>query len=194
MQQGAKLEVRINSEEEEVSRLVVRLTAAATLFTFLCISVVPFAALAKSVEVEVQFGTPVSLRVLETISPVTHRVGQQVILVVDRDVIVDKQVIITAGTQAICEISRAVKQGSVGKAAEISVEASHVKAVDGTVIALKGEKVVVGEDKQTASLLVTLLCCVLALLMKGTKAEIISGSTFDCEVYGGFSVEVEVEE
>lgn len=145
---------------------------------------------ALAAEVELSFGQGVVLLVSETISPATHIVGQKVLLSVQNDVLVDGQVVIAAGTPATAEVTHSVPKGSVGKPAEIGIDALSTTAVDGTIIPLRGSKVIMGENKQTESLIITLLCCVLALLMKGKDAQIIEGSVVKAEVYGNFKIDV----
>lgn len=164
-------------------------TTAATMILWLLYSAV-FPALALAEEAEIPFGTSVVLRVEDAIHPATHVVGQQVVFIVDQDVLVEGDVVIAAGSAAYGEVTHSQKKGSVGKPAIIGVSVSHVLAVDGTAVKLSGTKLVQGENKQTSSLVFTLLCCVLGLLMQGTDAEIIAGSTITAEVYGMFSVEV----
>jgi len=149
-----------------------------------------FPSIAAAIEVEIPFGTVVTLRVEDAINPATHIVGQQIVLIVDQDVKVGDDIVISAGSQAFGEVTQSVKKGSVGKPALIGISVSHAMAVDGTMIALKGTKLIEGENKQTSSLIFTILCCVLALLMQGSDAEIIAGSTITAEVYGSFSVEI----
>jgi hypothetical protein len=162
---------------------------AITMITWLLSSFL-FPSIAIAKEVEIPFGTVVPLRVEEAIHPATHTVGQQVVFIVDRDVVVDDEIVIAAGSAAFGEITQSTKKGSVGKPAVIGVTVNHVLAVDGTAIALKGAKLVEGESKQTSSLVFTLLCCILALMMQGDDAEIIAGSSINAEVYGNFSVEI----
>jgi uncharacterized Zn-binding protein involved in type VI secretion len=141
--------------------------------------------------VTVPFGTPVSLRVQERIHPSTNQVGQSVVLVADRDVVVEGKVVVRAGARATAEVTRSTKRGEVGKPAEIAIEAKSVEAVDGTMLALDGTKLVAGESKQTSSLVITLLCCLLGLLQQGEDAEIMAGSLVDATVQGAQTVEVQ---
>lgn len=164
--------------------------ATSLTMTVWLLSLLLFPSVIIAKEVEIPFGTTVTLRVEDAISPATHIIGQQVVFIVDRDVKVGDDIVIAAGAQAFGEVTQSIKKGNVGKPATIGVSVTHAMAVDGTMVALKGTKVVIGEDKQTSSLVFTLLCCILALLMQGSDAEIIAGSTISAEVYGSFSVEV----
>jgi hypothetical protein len=66
-----------------------------------------------------------------------------------------------------------------------------VEAVDGSNIALSGTKHVQGENKQTQSLVITILCCILGLIIQGGDAEIASGSSMDATVEMTTTVEVD---
>jgi hypothetical protein len=97
-------------------------------------------------------------------------------------------VVIAQGATAQAEVVTSKRRGSIGKPAHIGVVLRSVQAVDGTTIALTGQKQVLGEDKQTSSLVITLLCCILGLLQKGGPAEIAAGSTVRGNVVGPVSV------
>jgi hypothetical protein len=141
----------------------------------------PSIALAAA-EINIPVGTIVLLSAGQTIEPGTVTVGQSIQLTVVNDVVVGGDVVIRAGAIATGEVSQAVKEGSIGKPATIALTLRSVEAVDGTTVPLQGMKSVVGENKQTASVVVTILCCILGLLMKGGPAEITQGSTIEATV------------
>ena len=164
------------------------LVAIFLVFSMLMMPLTVNIALAR--QVQLSFGQSVVLLVTERIHPSTHQVGQTVLLSVQSDVVIDGVVVIAAGTPAMAEVSRSVPMGSVGKPAEIGIDVLSTTAIDGTMVPLRGSKVVVGENKQTQSLIFTLLCCILALMMKGTDAEIMDGSVVRADVYGSLMIEV----
>jgi len=165
-----------------------RSVAFLALMVFFVVEAGPSVALATTATVPI--GTRVPLTVNETVTPETHAVGQRVMLSVEYDVKVDGQVVIAAGAPAVGEVSASRKSGAVGAPAEVGIVVRTVTAVDGTVVPIQGTKVVRGASKQTESLLITILCCVLALFMKGEKANIIEGSSIDARVEAPTAVEV----
>lgn len=142
--------------------------------------VLPSVAVAGSLVIPV--GTPVTLTFDETVAPATTPAGTIVHLSVMNDVSIDGVVAIPAGAAATAEVISAEKPGSIGKPASISLEARTVEASDGTIVPVVGTKFVEGEDKQSSTLIITILCCVLGLLMKGGDVEIPAGATMDCTV------------
>jgi hypothetical protein len=121
-------------------------------------------------------GTPIVISFDSAITPLTHSLGQRVSLRVAEPVKVDGKTVIEAGAVVVAEISRSQKKGAVGKPAVIGISLLSVTTVDGSSIAISGQKVVEGENKQTTSLVVTIICCVLGLIMKGGDAEIPAGT------------------
>lgn len=148
----------------------------------------PTVAIAASLTIPV--GMPITLSFNEAVTPSTTQVGSIVHLSVLRDVLVNDQVVISAGSPATAEVTRSEKPGSIGKPASISLEARSVQAVDGTMVPVTGSKFVEGENKQTSTLIITILCCVVGLFLKGGDVEIPAGSTMDCTVQVPIEVEV----
>lgn len=138
--------------------------------------------LATAAILTIPLGTPVSLAFDEALTPATVEVGSIVHLSVLQDVTVDGVIAIPAGAPATAEVTRSEKPGSIGKPAVISLECRSVQAVDGTLVPIQGTKLVEGENKQTSTLVITIVCCILGLFLKGGDVEIPAGSTMDCTV------------
>jgi len=137
-------------------------------------AVFPTASAATMVTVPV--GTPVLVVFNNPVDPASVTPGQTVTLSVVDPVVIDGATAIKAGAAVLGEISVAEKEGAVGKPAKVGIVLRHVTAVDGTNIPLTGMKQLEGENKQTTALVVTILCCVLGLLMKGGSAVIPAGA------------------
>lgn len=140
--------------------------------------------------VEVPVGTVVTCAFENAVSPVATSAGQALLLSVLDDVLVNGVTVVRAGAPVRAEVVLSEKKGSVGKPAKIHVAVRTVEAVDGTAIALSGTKVAEGEDKQTSSLVITILCCVLGLLQKGGDAEIPAGATLAASTISAATVTV----
>lgn len=149
--------------------------------------VAPTAVSAKTIEVPA--GTTVLCAFSTAIEPSTATVGQRLTLRVVDAVKVDGVVVIEAGAAVTAEVTRSQKKGAVGKPAVIGVTLFSVAAVDGSSIPLTGQKVIEGESKQTSSLVITILCCVLGLLQKGGDATIPEGSQINGTTPGMAKVE-----
>jgi hypothetical protein len=137
----------------------------------------PTVAAAEAATVKVQMGTPVDLVFDTAVSGDAAVAGQQVTLRVANPVVVGGKTVVEAGAPAVGEIMVARKSGMVGMAGSIVVTIKSVTAVDGTIIALSGTKAAEGKSNVVTSVVITIVCCVLGLLMKGEKAEIPAGST-----------------
>jgi len=177
---------------------VPRVTGQCFVYCLLVVSLFSFPFIASNhavaASVQIPYGTQIPLRVVEDITPETAIVGQKIILKVDRDIEVNGEVVVRAGQDAIGEVTSSTKKGAVGKAAEIGIMIRHVAAVDGTLVPLTGTKLVKGESKQTQSLIITLLCCILALVMQGEDAQIIAGTSVDAMVSTPTTIDIPQQE
>ncbi|NQT34291.1 hypothetical protein HQ587_03805 [bacterium] len=131
--------------------------------------------LAKSMTVKA--GTPVMLQFQQAVNSKFNDVGDKPNVIVMQDVVVDGSVVIRGGSPAVATVIKAQKAGAVGASGVIEVEITGVHAVDGTLIRISGARISEeGRDKQTESIVITLLCCILALLMTGEPGEILAGT------------------
>jgi hypothetical protein len=121
-------------------------------------------------------GTAVALETASTISSEIATPGQMVDFKVRYDIKVGEKVVIAAGSIARGQILRANKAKGLGKEGMIEIQLKSVKAVDGQDIPLMAGNVFQqGEDKQTLSIVLGVLVCVLFLTMKGKNAEVPAG-------------------
>jgi hypothetical protein len=170
-------------------QLRIRLGAIAALSTFAWhFLFFPAAAFAATVAVPV--GTVVQVVFNNPVDPATVAPGQTVMLSVVNPVVIGGVTVIQAGAPVLGEVTAAEQSGSVGKPAKIGVALRQVTAVDGTNIPLSGQKQMEGQNKQTTSLVVTILCCVLGLLMKGGTATIPAGSQLQATTMAPVTVTV----
>jgi len=68
------------------------------------------------------------------------------------------------------------KSNNFGQPAKLGIALRTVTAVDGKIIPISASKYTEGEDKQTASLGLGLLCCFLLLFMHGGETTIPAGT------------------
>jgi len=151
-----------------------------------------YTATAIAAKLTLRSGTPVILSLEKSISTDTAIVGDPVDLIVIRDVKVDGKVVISTGTGARGEISAVENEGMIGKPGRISITVKSVTGVDGTHVPLRASLTREGKSKQTTSLLVGLLLCILGLfLIKGGKGLIQAGS--EIKAYVDYDVEIDVK-
>jgi len=131
--------------------------------------------LAKNVTVK--GGTQVMLQFQQTVNSKSSNVGDKPNVIVTQDVVVDGSVVVRGGSPTVATVTKAQKAGAVGSPGVIEVEITGVYAVDGTLIRISGARISEeGKGKQTESIVITLLCCILALLMTGEQGEISTGT------------------
>lgn len=156
---------------------------------FIYSMIVPDFLLAET-KITIPVGTLVTLRTTSELNPKYLNVGDRVILKVANDVKIDGKVVIAAGASARGEITAKKNQGLAGVNARIGLAVRSVEAVDGTAVSLYGSKMAEGESKTTESVILTVLCCILFLLMKGQDANIPAGTLIDCEVAGATEITI----
>lgn len=149
----------------------------------------PYAALAAQV-LQVNAGTAITLRTVEAISPEKYSLGDKVSLAVVSDVKVGGVTVIEAGALAIAEVTTAIQRGIIGSAAKIGITIQSVQAMDGSTVALSGSRMVEGKDKMAQSVIIGVVLCVLALLMKGGDAVIPPGAQINAIVLANAAVAV----
>lgn len=148
----------------------------------------PAVVLASTVRIPV--GTIVTAGVNDAIDPSSVSPGQMVTLSVITPVLIDGVKVIEAGAPVTAEVVVSQTKGAVGKPAKVGIALRNVAAVDGTLVPLSGQRQVEGENKQGTSLVVTILCCVLGLLMKGGEASIPAGAQIQGTTMAESSVSV----
>jgi hypothetical protein len=118
----------------------------------------------------------VNIKFPQTISPKTLSPGQELNLMVALAVKIQDKIVIDVGAPVIAQVVKAKKPGSVGSPAELEIKFNYVQAVDGSRIPLNGMEVREGEGKVGTAIVVTILCCILGLLMKGGDVSIPAGT------------------
>ncbi len=128
-------------------------------------------------------GTIIPLENNSEITSATMVPGQTINFFVRSDVKINGQTVIKSGAVAKGLVTRAEKAKGLGKEGFLEVEIKSVEAVDGTQILLAGTRInQVGEDRQTAAILLGVLVCILFLTKKGKDAAIPAGYSFEGRV------------
>ncbi len=159
------------------------------LFSYLWV-MVSFDVVSAQTNVSIPAGTTVNLEITQMLSPDYTYVSDKVNLRVTSDVIVNDVVVIKTGAMAKAVVMEAESRGMIGKAAKITISLQKVEAVDGTMIPIQGMKYAYGADKMVQSVLITVICCVLGLLIKGGDAVIPAGTPIHAETKGTVEVTI----
>lgn len=121
-------------------------------------------------------GTPVVIRILDSISSETSTSGGSISFQVVSDIKQDGELLIKAGEMGTAQVTVADDRGMIGQPGKITVSDFGVKAVDGSYVPLRATLTDEGKDRMVLSIVVSLLFCPLFLLMKGGEGEIPSGT------------------
>ena len=155
--------------------------------TITFVYLIPYELLAQG-SIQIPIGTSVVLKTVTTLTPEQYKIGDTVNLAVVSDVIVNGKVVIKAGAMATGEINSSKVPGMVGSPAQIGLTLRSVRAVDGTSVLLTGSKYIEGKDNMATAIVVTILCCILGLMMKGGEALIPVGVQISATVTSSVSV------
>lgn len=126
-------------------------------------------------KVVVPTGTRIDAKVVEDIDPKTSKVGDRLLFIADKDVVVGNYVVIARGARIMAEVAESKEKGYAGQAGRILISFRTASAVDGSEIIVSGSSRREGDDKMVESIGLGLVCCPLFLLMKGEEGIINAG-------------------
>lgn len=106
----------------------------------------------------------------QNISSENLTLGEDVYFSVAYDIKVGKETVIDAGTNVVATVVSLEKKGTIGAGGQVSLTFLSTESVDGTVIPLRGTKVLKGNDETTGTVVVGVVLCPLALLNQGDEA------------------------
>ena len=136
-------------------------------------------------------GTSIPLETMNVIKSNNATVGRTIDLRVTRDVKVDGQTVIQAGSIAKGQIIRSEKAKGIGKAGFLEIQIKSVTAIDGQEVYLSGGNInEEGDDKQSLAIVLGIFVCILLLLIKGKDAEIPPGFSINSNVASTMNIEV----
>ncbi|MDP3786463.1 MAG: hypothetical protein Q8R05_02810 [Candidatus Omnitrophota bacterium] len=140
---------------------------------------------------KVKNGTPVILRLTEDVSSKTKNMNESVAMQVAKDVIIDGKTVVKAGTPAMGTVSWAEKAGMLGKEGKIQITADSTKSVDGQRIPLRASVTSMGKSETVMSVIMSILCCILFLLVPGKEASLPIGTEIKAYIDQDLTVEVQ---
>lgn len=123
----------------------------------LALVILPLTALAGT-RVTIPGGTPITLRMVDTIDSGTANVGDTFEFKVDDDVVVNGYVVIARGAAGKGQVTKVDRAGTHGHPGSLAIQLDYVYAVDGEKVRLSGEnKTTTGEQKKGAASTATII-------------------------------------
>lgn len=135
------------------------------ILSILLIGVLSLGSLAYAAEVTIKAGTPIPVRLLDDLSSETATAGQLIRFETTKNIIVDGNIVIKAGSEVIGEVTYAQKTGSLGKEGKLNLVVRYAMAVDNTRVPLRAQLSQIGDEKVALSWLV-------CPFIKGTSSRI----------------------
>ncbi len=128
--------------------------------------------------VTLQEATVIPIELKETCSSETSKQGDRVIFEVLPDIKVEGVLVIREGTPVIGSVVKAEPARWLGRAGELILNIEYTRAVDNQKVPLRVSLTEEGKDQIAATVVLTVLCCPLFLLMEGKKAEFLKGANY----------------
>jgi hypothetical protein len=178
-------ENRMSSAKQVIQSIVLGIL----LPSMFALSIIPDICYANET-IKIPSGTEIPVVIAQTLSSETCGVGTEIIARVSNDLIINGSVVIRKGEMAVGIVEVCQKNGAVGSAGKLTIALTSTRAVDGSQIALTGTKSAEGESKVGTAVIVTILCCILGLLMKGSNAQIVSGTQIICRTAQDASITI----
>ena len=148
----------------------------------LSIGILSIVSTANATEITIKAGTPVPVRIDETVSSESATAGQTIRCFVTRDVFVDDFIVIKAGTEVVAEVTYSQKTGSLGKEGKVFLVVRNTIATDKTIVPLRANLSQTGDEKVALSWMI-------CPFIKGTQSMIPSGT--ETKAYVDYDTKVE---
>jgi hypothetical protein len=126
-------------------------------------------------EIVVTEGTAVKVITTSEITSKKAKPNDPVGFTVDEDVVVNGQVVVRKGTEAIGSVVNAEKGGYMGKSGKLAIQVESTKTVDGQPLKLRAAKGKEGEDNTTSTMVLSFISPVF-LFKKGGEAKVDPGT------------------
>ena len=126
-------------------------------------------------EIVVSEGTAVKVITTAEITSKKAKPNDPVGFTIDEDVVINGQVVVRKGTEAIGSVVNAEKGGYMGKSGKLAIQVESTKTVDGQPLKLRAAKGKEGEDNQTSTMVLSFISPVF-LFKKGGEAKVDPGT------------------
>lgn len=142
-------------------------------------------------EVVIPSGTPIQFELINPVNSKFTFPGAILDFRVSNNVVIKGKTVILAGSVAKGQVVRSEKAKMVGQEGVIEVMVKSVRAVDGQDVPLFGGSMYKeGEDKQVLSIVAGLVCFPFGFLIKGSNAELPSGTSVSASVATSVTIEL----
>jgi hypothetical protein len=154
-----------------------RVITPALVVAVLCLSLSPFttAAAVHDDDIVITEGTPIKVITAGEITSKQAKPNDPVPFTVDEDVVINGQVIVRKGTEAIGSVVNAEQGGYMGKSGKLAIQVESTQTVDGQSLKLRAAKGKEGKDNG-ATVMALSFISPLFLFKKGGEAKIAAGT------------------
>jgi hypothetical protein len=142
-----------------------------------------------AVPVKLPAGMSVNLELQHHVNSGYVAAGSPIYFRVAKDVLIDGQVLIRAGTLAIGKMEQASGRGMVGRSGSMSLDVHSLKAVDGTVVAIAADLSKKGRSRAGATVAWTLFWGIPGLVTHGVNPYLERGMVVVSEVVAETSID-----
>jgi len=126
-------------------------------------------------DIVVTEGTAVKVITTSEITSKKAKPNDPVGFTIDEDVVINGQVVVRKGTEAIGSVVNAEKGGYMGKSGKLAIQVESTKTVDGQALKLRAAKGKEGEDNTTSTMVLSFISPVF-LFKKGGEAKVAPGT------------------
>ena len=123
-------------------------------------------------------GTPLTVAIDEDLSSASVNQAQQVSFHLTSDYSAFGHVLISSGTKVHGTVAEVARRSAGGKPGTVTVQVSSVRAVDGTIVPLRGTAKTVGKNRQGQAAALGVLTLGIGATKKGLSAVIPAGKEF----------------
>jgi len=126
-------------------------------------------------DIVVSEGTAVKVITTSEITSKKAKPNDPVGFTVDEDVVINGQVVVRKGTEAVGSVVNAEKGGYMGKSGKLAIQVESTKTVDGQPLKLRAAKGKEGEENTTSTMVLSFISPVF-LFKKGGEAKVDPGT------------------
>jgi hypothetical protein len=126
-------------------------------------------------EIVIAEGTAVKVVTTAEITSKKAKPNDPVGFTVDEDVVINGQVVVRKGTEAVGSVVNAEKGGYMGKSGKLAIQVESTKTIDGQPLKLRAAKGKEGEDNTTSTMVLSFISPVF-LFKKGGDAKVDPGT------------------
>jgi hypothetical protein len=123
-------------------------------------------------------GTPLTVAIDQDLSSASVNSGQRITFHLTSDYSEFGHVLISSGTKVRGTVVESTRRKSGGRAGALTVQVNSVRAVDGTMVPLRGTEKISGKNRQSQAAALGVLTLGIGATKKGLSASIPAGTQF----------------